>query len=233
MINFIVGEDTDSYRLTIERIISEYMMKNDLEYSLHVFKDYNKEFLSIIDEKLSFKVYILDIETPSGSGIDMARRIRKKDVNSIIIFLTGHQELSEIILKDEFGFLSFINKFDDYEKRLKVALGKSCRILKAQKVLKFKDKSTIYTISLSDVLYITTDTTIRKSIIKTDYGEFQIGKSLCELKDMVTGNFIQTHRSCIVNQNRVISFDKKTKIITFDTGDITNMVSSRFEENLI
>lgn len=49
----------------------------------------------------------------------------------------------------------------------------------------------------------------------------------------MTGNFIQTHRSCIVNQNRVISFDKKTKIITFDTGDITNMVSSRFEENLI
>lgn len=90
MINFIVGEDTDSYRLTIERIISEYMMKNDLEYSLHVFKDYNQEFLNIIDEKLSFKVYILDIETPSGSGIDMARRIRKKDVNSIIIFLTGH-----------------------------------------------------------------------------------------------------------------------------------------------
>lgn len=232
MINFIVGEDTESYRLTIERIISKYMMKNDLDYSLHMFEDYNNDFLDIIDRKLSFKVYILDIETPSGSGIDMARRIRKKDLDSIIIFLTGHQELTEIILKDEFAFLSFINKFDDYEKRLKIAIEKSCRILRARKVIKFKDKGVIYTISLNDVLYITTDSTIRKSIIKTDYTEFQIGKSLCELKDMVTGNFIQTHRACIVNQNRVVSFDKKSKVITFDTGDTTNIVSSRFEENL-
>lgn len=232
MINFIVGEDTESYRLTIERIISEYMMKNDLEYSLHVFEDYNKDFFNIIDRNLSFKVYILDIETPSGSGIDMARRIRKNDVDSIIIFFTGHQELSEIILKNEFGFLSFINKFDDYEKRLKIALEKACRILRAQKVLKFKDNGVIYTISLNNVLYITTDCTIRKSIIKTDYGEFQIGKSLCELKESLTGNFVQTHRSCIVNQNRIISFDKRLKVITFDTGDTTNIVSSRFEESL-
>lgn len=233
MINFIIGEDTESYRLTIERIVSEYMMKNDLEYSLHVFKDYNKDFIDIIDKKLSFKIYILDIETPSGSGIDMARLIRKKDVDSIIIFLTGHQELSEIVLKNEFAFLSFINKFDDYKKRLKVALEKSFKILRAKKVIKFKDRSVIYTISLNDVLYITTDPTIRKSIIKTDYTEFKIGKSLSELKELVNDSFVQTHRSCIVNKDRIVSFDKKSKVITFDTGDSINIVSTRFEENLI
>ena len=33
------------------------------------------------------RIYLLDIETKSASGIDMARIIRKNDLDSIIIFI--------------------------------------------------------------------------------------------------------------------------------------------------
>ena len=115
MINFIICDDIEKYRTMIKRVIVKYMMKNKLEYKTHIFKDYDEEFLKNKKKKLSFKIYILDIEAPSMSGIDIARIIRKKDTDSVLIFLTGHQELTPVIMKNDFLFLSFINKFENCE----------------------------------------------------------------------------------------------------------------------
>ena len=54
-----------------------------------------------------WRIYLLDIETPSASGIDIARKIRKHDIESMIIFITGHEELGDVVLKNNTMFLSF------------------------------------------------------------------------------------------------------------------------------
>ena len=180
MINFIICDDDQQYRNLVEKVVTSYMMKNELEYKLHMFDDYNKQFLNIVEAKLPFKIYILDIETPTRSGIDIARIIRNKDIDSVLIFLTGHQELSQIVIKNEFLFLSFINKFDNFEEHLQKTLSKELKILKQRKTIKFKDRGTTYTICLDDILYITKDSVERKSIIKTDYTTFKISKTLTE-----------------------------------------------------
>ena len=87
------------------------MNKNKIEFQTHLYNDYNKNFDDIIKSKIPFKIYLLDIETPSGSGIDIARKIRSKDVDSVIIFLTVHEELGSTILKNDLMFLSFIRYF--------------------------------------------------------------------------------------------------------------------------
>ncbi len=224
MLNFIVCDDEKKYRDFAEGVINKYMMKNQHEYQIHMFNDYDREFMDIIGTKLPFKIYILDIETPTRSGLDVARIIRNKDVDSVIIFLTGHQELSQIVIKNEFLFLSFINKFDDCENRLMGSIDKSLKVLKAKQTIRFKDCGIIYTISLEDILYVTKDSVERKSIIKTDYSEFRLNKTLGEIKEMLNDDFIQTHRACLVNKKRVIMFD---------TGEKIDLVSTRFEGELI
>ena len=97
MINFIICDDVKKYREMAEKVIDAYMMKNKVEYKTHLFEDYDNSFMKIVESKLSFKIYILDIETPSKSGIDIARYIRNKDVDSVLIFLTGHQELGNVV----------------------------------------------------------------------------------------------------------------------------------------
>lgn len=104
MVNFIVCDDDKKDRDLVERVLTKYMMKNEVAYQLHLYDDYNTDFIKVINKNLSSKVYILDIETPSGSGIDMARIIRNKDVDSVIIFLTGHDELSPVVAKGIFFF---------------------------------------------------------------------------------------------------------------------------------
>lgn len=233
MVNFIVCDDDPKYINIVESVVTKYMMKNDIEYKLHLFSDYNKNFLEMVESKMTFKIYILDIETPTMSGIDIARIIRNKDIDSVLIFLTGHQELSQIVIRDEFLFLAFINKFDDCENRLRKALDKSLKILKTRKTLKVKDGSTTYTIDINDILYITKDSVERKSVIQTDYARFTLNKSLAEIKTMLTDNFVQTHRACLVNTKRVVSYHKPSKTITFNNGTTIDLVSSKYERVLM
>ena len=233
MINFIICEDNQSDRNTTRQVITKYMMKNEIDYKIHVYDDYDSSFINIINKTLPFKIYILDIETPSGSGIDMARIIRNKDVDSVIIFLTGHDDLSKVVAKKDFLFLTFINKFDDAETRLVNALDKALQVIKVKKAIKFKDGGVIYNINLSDILYITKDSVERKCIVKTDYSEFKVSKSLTEIIKMLNDNFVKTHRACVVNTKRIASYNKPKRVITFDNGEIVDIVSTRFEGELI
>lgn len=233
MINFVVCDDIKKDRENVKNILNSYMMKNKIDYKIYTFEDYDAKFLKMIENKMPQKIYILDIETPTRSGIDVARIIRKKDTDSIIIFLTGHEELSEVASKNEFSFLTFINKFDDCENHFTRALDKAIQTLKVKPALTFKDNGVNYRIPLSDILYITRDSVDRKCIIVTEYQEFKIGKTLIELSELLNDDFIQTHRACIVNKKRIISYNKAKKIITFDNGMITDVISTRFDKELV
>lgn len=233
MINFIVCDDNKEITILIKDVISKYMMKNKIQFKTYIYYDYDDKFMNILNSKLQFKIYILDIEMPTRSGIDIARIIRNTDINSIIIFLTGHEELGMTILKDEIMCLSFINKFDDCEKRLTVVLKKALKLLNRKTMLKFEEKSIIYTIPLDDILYITRDTIERKCIIKTEYSEFKTYKTLQELKTMLDGRFIQTHRACLINKDRITIKNYRKKIITFDTGETTNLISDKYKKQIM
>ncbi len=233
MINFIVCDDIVKDNEKIKNVISKYMMKNKLEYKTHIFSDYNDEFIEIVKKKLPFKIYILDIETPTRSGIDIARIIRHKDVDSVLIFVTGHEELSNVVMKHDFVFLSFINKFDNGEERLTKAIDKALKMFKIRQTIRFKDNGIMYSIPVDDILYITRDSIDRKCIIVTDYNEFKVGKNLSELEKMVTDDFVKTHRACLINKKRVTSFNKSKRIVTFDNGMKSDLISTRFDKELI
>ena len=233
MLNFIICDDDLIYRKKVENLIDKYMMKNQIEYKKYLFDDYDKSFMDIVKQELPFKIYILDIEAPTRSGIDMARIIRNKDVKSALIFLTGHQELSQIVLKNEFVFIAFINKFDDSDKRLINSINKAIHIFNQNPIMKFKDNGTQYSIAFDDILYITRDSVERKCIIVTDYAEFKVGKTFTELICLLNDDFIQIHRACFVNKKRVVCYNKNKKFIMFDNGTTIDLISTRFNKELV
>lgn len=228
MIYFVICDDDKDVCERVKNIITKVMMKNKQVYSTFIFYDYDNKFLEFIKKEIRLVIYILDIVTPSRSGIDIARIIRKNDVESVIIFLTGHEELGPTILKKELLFLSFINKFDQANEMLVNSIEKALDILNIKKVLKFEEKSIIYTISLNDILYIKHDNSQRKSIIKTSNNEYSTYRSLVVLMNMLDGRFIKMHRSCIVNTNRVSMINKKEKIVTFDTNESIDFLSLKY-----
>ena len=233
MVNIIICDDNEKDRKNISKSVKNYMDKNKIECDIHIYEDYDKKFYKIIENKIPFKIYLLDIETPSKSGIDVAREIRKKDIDSVIIFLTAHEELGNVVLKNDLLFLSFINKFDDFENRLKKYLEKALELLKQKNTIRFQDRSVMYTININDILYITKESFERKTIIKTDYTEFKINKPMHEIIGMLDDRFIQTHRACYVNKTRVVKVDKIKRIIMFDNNEIIDLLSEKYRKEVI
>ena len=233
MFNVVVCEDNEKDLKKIIRIIDKYMINNKIEYNKHIFIDYNDSFMNFIEKKLPFKIYILDIETPSRSGIDIAREIRKKDSDSSIIFITAHNDLGMDLLKEDIPFTSFINKFVNCEDRLSKCLTKSLNMMHKKRVLKFKDRHTEYIINIDDILYITKESFDRKTIIVTDYNEFRVNNSLKFIKSILNNEFVQTHRACIVNKNRVCKIEYTNKEILFENMKSVDLHSPNFRKEAI
>ena len=233
MVNFIVVDDFTEITNLIEKIIDNRMMNSSLEYKVHVFNDYDYRFMKLSNTSLSNKVYFLDIETKSASGIDIARKIRKTDMNSVIIFITAHEQLAASIIKESLMALTFICKFDDFENKIGNAVDKSLEFLKNSRMLHLVDGKQVYLIPLHDVLYVTRDGVERKCIIKTDYAEYKVHKTLAEIKEMSNGFLTQTHRSYLINEKRIRRIDKAGKTILFDNNEEVNLLSKNRKKELI
>ena len=61
MVNVIICDDNDKDRANVLEIVDSFMNKNKIEYKMHVYNDYNKKFYDVIDSKIPFKIYLLDI----------------------------------------------------------------------------------------------------------------------------------------------------------------------------
>lgn len=233
MLNIIICDDNKKDLERVVRLVDKFMVKNKCNYQKHVYRDYNTDFMQLVKSKMPFRIYILDIETPSRSGIDVAREIRNKDLDSVIIFLTGHDELSRVVLQNDLMFLSFVNKFDNMDKRLNKVLHKAIDLVKMKRTIRIEDGTNTYIIDLNDILYFTKETFDRKTTIKTDYAEYKVRKSLSYLSKMLDDRFIYTHRACIVNKTRISRIDKGNRIIYFDNGDSTDLLSDKYKKEMV
>lgn len=233
MINFIIVDDIKKYSDIISSVVTKVMMKNCFVYKTHVFDEYDDDFYSVMESDLPNKIYIMDIETKEASGIDVARQIRKFDIDSIIIFVTVYNEAGMVLLQDDLMFLTFISKFDDFENKLYNSVNKALSFIHHKPVIKFNDKGIIYTIPVNDILYVTKESVSRKSIIKTSYAEYSVGLTLKEVVDLCDGFLVQTHRCCFVNMDRVRIIDKHLNIIEFDNGETIDLLSSSYKKGLV
>ncbi len=233
MVDFIICDDSRKIINDVVNVIDKYMISNNIQYRTHKFFDYDDKFMQLIDEPLNHKIYILDIETPTSSGIDVARVIRNKDKNSVLIFLTGHDELGLVVLKSCLNFLTFISKFDDYELRLAEALDEALALVYSKKSLSFIEHGTRYNIPISNILYITRDTIERKTVIVTDSNEHKVYMPIEKVNELSDNHFIKAHKSCFVNMDRVDKIDGNRNLITFDNGTITDLLSNKYKKEVI
>ena len=82
MINFVVCEDN---KIILQRnidIINRVMFKNNINYRVYPFSNYNDDLKKLIKSDIGKKIYILDIELEDVSGIDIAINIRETDLKS-------------------------------------------------------------------------------------------------------------------------------------------------------
>jgi two-component system response regulator AgrA len=232
MLNFIICDDNKVIRENVNKVITKLMLPTDIEYKVAEFEKYDKDFAQLIDRKTEKKIFILDVEMNSHSGLDVARKIREKDWESIIIILTAHYELAYEAFKNRLLLLDFLSKFDNYEHNLYEALKTALKISHNKKQLSFESKRTSYRIDFDEILYIFKDTENRKTVIKTFSKDYSVSLNLNEIEVMLPETFIKTHRACVVNSNNIKTVDFKENIIVFKNGEKINLLSKNYRKEV-
>lgn len=228
MINFIVCDDDKEITEIEKAIITKVMMKNNMEYKIHVFNSYDNSFNRITKLELENKIYILDIEVGKKSGLEVASRIRDDDWYSVLIILTSHYELEVLAYKSRILILDFISKFDLYQEKIEDTIRLCVKNKLENKKLRIRYKGKIEQIDYNRILYITYDSSIRKIKVYTKTQEYETYQTLKEMQKHLKGNFEYAHRACIVNINNIKTIDVKNRIITFVDGSKTDLVSRNY-----
>ena len=230
MYSFIVCDDNKIICDSVNDIIKKVSSKCDINYSITLFSDYNDDFINYIKNNKKTNIYILDIETPSRSGIDIASLIRKNDHQSIIIFLTSHNELAFDIIRKRLNVFTFISKLVDYKKDLSRAIIDAIKYITPDHFIHFNDYKNTYSINTNNILYITKIG--RKTSIVTDNNTYDVYISLTKIEELLPSYFVKSHRACIINTNRVEEIKYSKKSITFDNGIIIDLISDKYKKEL-
>lgn len=98
MYRIAICDDNEEFLELLEEKFNQYCKASSIQAVLHRFTD-SDMLIEQFEEKRSFDAFILDIEMPGFSGMDIAKIIRSHSNSAVIIFLTAY----EAYAKDGYG----------------------------------------------------------------------------------------------------------------------------------
>lgn len=202
--------------------IYSYSNKNNLDTCIDIFYDGHM----LLNNSRNYDIVFLDYQMPNVNGLEVAKEIRKKNMLSMIVFISSFPEIVyKTFLYDTFRFL--IKPLKDEE--LYEALDSFRRIKGMHYPVLVYSEGEHKSIYTGDIVYI--EANGRNSIIRTLKDSLQCTKSINKVYTLLPSNcFFITHRSFIVNFNSIVSFDKNS--IKLINGEIAKISRDRYTKFL-
>lgn len=222
MIKFVVVDDDVKEIEHVKSLIQEIVD----DAKIVSFSKINSELKTEIQNVDEHKIYVLDIELANKvSGISIARLIREVDWESEIIFITNHDKMFESTHRSVYEVFDFIEKFHDFDRRFKKAIKNILKRNFDNKMFKYDVNNVELNIYYRAILYIYRDTEERKLVIVTPTNKYKVAMTIKEILNYLDDRFVQCHRSCIVNKNRVEEKNYKEGYFVLDTGEKVYLLS--------
>lgn len=173
-----------------------------------------------------FDLYILDIEFPNMSGIELAKTIRAIDSVVPIIFLTSFKEYMEDVFKIQtFDYLlKPINK-----EKLYPVIDRVLTYLDIdQKKFVFKFRKSVFSIPFSEIIYF--EKNRKHAKIFTPQQEYITIMSTKEILRSLDDNFLQIHTSYILNIRYIREFTNHNVVVNYNNQHIELPISRKFKD---
>ena len=233
MIKFIICEDKLDTLERTSQTVTKSMMKYDIEYKVYKFPKYTNELSKLINETGDVKIYILDVELPGISGLEIASEIREDDDESIIIFATAHPDYQDDIFYSRLSAIDYIPKQQLYQERLQNTIEYVIDKKYKNKSISIISKHNHCKILYKEINYIEKCQMQNKCIIHLVDGETkEVTTSIAKMKEQLGNTFSQTHKSCLVNLKNIKNIDYSNCIITFQNGDKTTLFAVATKKEL-
>lgn len=224
MLKIAVLDDEQIFYESIKKKIYSFYEKLHLVVSVDCYSS-GKALMYEVDDGKYYDIYLLDIDLPDMSGIDLGRILREKSPYCYIVFLTAYPQYAiegysakayQYILKDEWE-----KKLDvtlrNIQKEIQSRMEPSYRITVSTKLEK---------VPVKDIYYLYKNG--KNVVFQTRNGESTIRKTLSEVyEELPEKEFIYVDRSFIVNIEHVMKL--KNKEIYMSNGEIISVSKPQLE----
>ncbi len=224
--NIFILEDNFIQQTRIESTIEEILAETGINCNqLEIFSNPDKLYDAIL-EKGNHQLFFLDIEIKNEQkkGLELATKIRQKDANAVIVFVTTHSEFAPISFKYKVSALDFIDKAVDkqqFREQIEECIQYTSKMMEShepEELFIFETAQTKLRLPFKDILYFATSTTPHKVCLWTQTERLEFYGNLSEIQEAAPKLFM-CHRSYLINLANVVRIDKYEQLVYFENGD--------------
>lgn len=224
MLRVAFCDDEAHYLKLMCKVAQEVFEEIDVEYDIEVFNSGEKFLRSYGEEK--FDIVFLDIDMPNMDGIDLASELRKVDLNTMIVFVTGMEDR----VYDAFGYnvFKFIRKSEG-EAVIKKSFRECIDKVKTEKnIYLFNTKEGYLKVREDEIIYFEIE--LRRFYMTTLLGRYRIMvENFQEIIEILGENnsFIMPNRSALLNLRYVKCINKGNEVVLFYNHNTASFFISR------
>ncbi|MEG1892339.1 MAG: LytTR family DNA-binding domain-containing protein [Bacilli bacterium] len=227
MIKIILIENNNLYYETISKVVRHMDFHTEEELNLKRFTSFSKDLENEILMCETKAIYIIDID--NNVGVDIAHFIRKTEWDNEIILIADNKEKFCECYKKIYNIFDYIEKNENFEIEFTKDLDNIIKHKYNNKFFYYHNRDINLTIYLKHILYVYRDNKKRKTVVVTDNLSHPLNVSLKSILPLLDTRFIQTHKSCILNKDRVEKYDWCNGIFILDTGKEVKFLSQKYK----
>ncbi len=221
--------DDDSVHVDLIKSYIEFM---DISYDINYTLAYSgEELLEKLNGKL-MDIVFLDIEMNGLNGIEVGRKIREKNKDAIIVYLTGYRDYAvEAFEIESFHYLIkpiIEEKFVRVMERVLLRLKEKKDFRERIRIFTIQTKDKLIQLKYEEIYYF--EKYFRKINVHTLNESIEFYGAMKDLLGEIDhSHFIRCHQSYIVNKSKIRKIGEKT-IILNGKEEVFIPVSRRYKE---
>lgn len=229
-LNLVIVDDEKSILETTRSNIKKFIAENQTDASIALCTTKPEEVLDYSSRKFEeMNVYILDINFQKNiNGLTLGRKIRDREPNAYIIFLTAYIELSMMVFKYRLQVFDFLVKpvsYSDLEDCLKALMEDYSKVISSNlpdgnNFISVKSGYQEYHLPVKSIIYI--ESFGPKLAIHTIDSKFECYDTLKNIEESInkiTDTFLRSHKSFLINRRHIKEVNLQDQKVYMSNGD--------------
>ncbi len=232
MINVYLCEDELAQLNYFKNVISDFLEEKHIEAQIvSVRKNPLFTLNDIVKNGENPALFFLDVELREYvmDGFELAKRLKKKEIESYIVFLTSQEDLAFKAFEYKLEPLDYIIKKPEYflssrlSKEMKERMTNIFERIellhkKKQNNISISTGGRVIEVNKDDILFIQAIKGSHQIEIYLPYKKLMIRQTLKNMKDLLDEEFVYINKSCIVQRQKIREIDKKEHLVYLEGG---------------
>ncbi|MDE7229482.1 MAG: LytTR family DNA-binding domain-containing protein [Oscillospiraceae bacterium] len=204
-----ICDDEKVFHKEITNLLRKFQKLRNID----IFIDYYESGDMLLGSKYEYDVIFMDYQMEKLNGIETAKKLRRKNSDSIIIFISAYPAAA--LDAFEVNTFRFLKKPIDETKLFK-ALDDYLKSIDYDNLLLIKTHEGIYKVKISEIIYLEGDG--RYTIIRSENQSLRVRANLKQLElKLPASKFTRCSKSFVVGFGHIINHDSTN--INFDNGE--------------